>query len=75
MNPKISPLRMRGKMVLLIKLEINTQMKTKLYSFGFVSGFSNFSAIIETITIKIMLVTVETRDAATCTIFDIKIVD
>lgn len=61
-------------MVLLIKLEINTQMNTKLYSFGFVSGLSNFSAIIETITIRMMFVTVETRDAATWTMLDIKIV-
>lgn len=49
-------------------------MKIKLYYFGLVSGLSNFSAIIDTITIRIILVIVETKDAATCTIFDIRMV-
>lgn len=63
LNPNISPLRIRGRTVLLIKLDKKTVMKIKLYSFGFVSGFNNFSAIILTITIKSMLVMVETREA------------
>lgn len=74
LNPNMSPLRIRGRIVLLIKLDKNTVIKIKLYSFGFVSGFSNFSAIILTITIKIMLVIVETREAPICTMLDIKIV-
>lgn len=61
-------------MVLLIKLDKNTLINIKLYSFGFVSGLSSFYAITVTITIRIMFVTVDSNDAATCTIFDINIV-
>lgn len=61
-------------MVVFIKLDKNTLTKIKLYSLGFVFGFRSFSAMIVTITIKMMFVTVDNRDAATCTIFDIKIV-
>lgn len=59
----MSPLSMSGKIVLLIKLDRKTLIKIKLYSFGFVSGFKSFSATKLTTTIKIMLVTVDKRDA------------
>lgn len=70
----MSPFKNKGNRVLLIKLDRNTLMKIKLYSFGFVYGFKSFYAIIVTITIRIMFVTVDSKDAATCTMFDIKIV-
>ena len=63
LNPKISPLRIKGKIVLFIKFDKNTLTNTKLYYFGFDSGLSNFSAIILTITIKIIFVTVDNKDA------------